>query len=163
MSATAVPPAAAISAHDVGRRAGVGTRPVHGAAEVVDHDRRAARGQQQGVGAADAPPRAGDDGDAAVEAVLARSRVAQAATGALKPSSPPSVPPTMASRSSVGMPGELLGHELAAAAERPLGVRVVVAPDDRREAGDVPAGDRHRVVLERDVELARTYSLGISG
>ena len=61
--------------HDVGRRPGVGTRPVHGTAEVVDHDRGAAGREQQGVGPPDAPPRAGDDGDPAVEAVLARLRV----------------------------------------------------------------------------------------
>src|ERR1700722_12686179 len=43
--------------------------------------------------------------------------------------------------------GGQLVHQLPAAAERPLGVWVVVAPDDGRQAGDVPAGDRDRIVL----------------
>src|SRR6476659_5755849 len=46
-------------------------------------------------------------------------------------------------------------NQLPAPAERPLGVRVVVAPHDARHTRDVPARDRDRVVLERDVELAR--------
>src|SRR3954452_20370949 len=50
--------------------------------------------------------------------------------------------------------GELLRDELAAAPEGALGVRVVVAPHQGGEPGDVPAGDRHRVVLELHVELA---------
>src|ERR1700727_1065998 len=37
--------------------------------------------------------------------------------------------------------GEELVHQLPAAAERPLCVRVVVAPHNRREAGGVAAGD----------------------
>ncbi len=153
MSASATPPSPVISAATAAAGPVVGACPVHGAAEIVDHDRRTARREKPGVGAADAPSRARDDRDPAVEAILL-GVVAQAATGALNPSSPPRVPPTMASRSSTGTTGELLGHELPAAAERPLRVRVVVAPHDRREAGDVPAGDGHRVVLERDVELA---------
>ena len=54
----------------------------------------------------------------------------------------------------VGHAGEQRGDQLPAAAERALGVRVVVAPHDRRQPGDVAAGDGDRVVLERDVELA---------
>src|ERR1700728_2306800 len=50
----------------------------------------------------------------------------------------------------VGHAGEQLGHELLAAAERSLCVWVVVAPDDRRQTGDVPAGHGDRVVLERN-------------
>ena len=54
----------------------------------------------------------------------------------------------------VGNAGELRRDQLLAAAERALGVRVVVAPHDRRQPGDVPARDGDRVVLERHVELA---------
>ena len=81
------------------RRRGVGALAPDRAAEVVDHDRRAALGQQVRVGAADAAPGAGDDGDAPVEAELA-----QAGTGASKPRRSPRVPPTMALRSSSGTP-----------------------------------------------------------
>ena len=70
---------------------------VHRAAEVVDDDAGAPRGEQARVGAADAAPRAGDDRDAPVEAVLAQAahrgleaqQVAQRAAdhGALRSSS----------------------------------------------------------------------------
>ena len=50
--------------------------------------------------------------------------------------------------------GELPGDQLTAAAESAFGVRVVVAPHDRRHPADVAAGDGDRIVLERHVELA---------
>ena len=43
-----------------------------------------------------------------------------------------------------GKVAELLRDQLPAPAERAFGVRVVVAPHDRRQAGDVPARDRDR-------------------
>ena len=49
---------------------------------------------------------------------------------------------------------EQLRQELPAPAERPFGVRVVVAPHDRRQPRDVPARNGDRVVLEGDMELA---------
>ena len=52
--------------HDLLGRAEVATRPVDVAAEVVDDDLRALPGQAQRVLAADAAPRAGDDGHPAV-------------------------------------------------------------------------------------------------
>ncbi len=107
--------------------------------------------EQVRVRATDAPPRSGDDRDAAVEAELRRG---QLATGASKPRRSPSVPPTIAARSSSGTPAISRASSSRLPAERALGVRVVVAPDDRGQAGDVPARDRDRVVLERDVELA---------
>src|SRR5262249_33219915 len=55
----------------------------------------------------------------------------------------------------VGDAGEQLRDQLAAAAEGPFRVRVVVAPHDARDARQVPARHRHRVVLELHVELAR--------
>jgi hypothetical protein len=58
---------------DGGRRSDVLTDAAHRAAEVVDHDARAPVGEQQRMGAADAAPRAGDDRDAPVEAVLVHS------------------------------------------------------------------------------------------
>src|SRR3546814_14414693 len=61
----------------------------------------------------------------------------------------------------VGHAGELLLVELLAAAERALGVGVVVAPHQRRDPGDVPAGDRHRIVLELHVELALHVLAGL--
>ena len=85
---------------------------------------------------------------------IARVARARSATGASKPRRPPRVPPIMAAFSSSGTSRELPGDQLPAAAERALGVRVVVAPHDARHAGDVPARDRDRVVLERHVELA---------
>ena len=48
------------------RRAGVAARAVHRAAEVVDHDPGALRGQQEGVLAADAAAGAGHDGHSSV-------------------------------------------------------------------------------------------------
>ena len=63
----------------------------------VDHDARTPLGQQLCIGATDAPPRARDDGDAPVEAVLF-----QAFTGASSPRMPPRVPPIIAARSSAG-------------------------------------------------------------
>src|SRR5215469_1904559 len=51
-------------------------------------------------------------------------------------------------------PGEVLGDALIAAAEGALSVRVVVAPHDRRQPGDVPGLDGHRVVSELHVDLA---------
>ena len=83
--------------YDRGRGLGVGAVSLHRAAEVVDDDARAAFGEQPRVGAADPASRAGDDGDASVETVLV-----QAGTGALNPRRPPSVPPSMAARSSAG-------------------------------------------------------------
>ena len=68
MSAIATPPAAAISATTVRRRAVVGAVAADRAAEVVDDDARAALGEQQRVGPADAASGAGDDGDPSVEA-----------------------------------------------------------------------------------------------
>ena len=47
----------------------------------------------------------------------------------------------------VGHAGELPGDQLLAAAERAFGVRVVVAPHDGRQPGDVAAGDGDRIVL----------------
>ena len=85
--------------NDLVGRVRVAAGSFDGAAQVVDHHAGAALGQQQGVGPPDASPRTGDDGDAPVETELA-----QAATGALYPSSPPRVPPSMASRSSAGTP-----------------------------------------------------------
>ncbi len=70
---------------------------VHRAAEVVDHDVGPPLGEQARVREADAAPRTSDDGDASVEVELA-----QAATEAPNPRSPPKVPPTMAARSSEG-------------------------------------------------------------
>ena len=67
---------------DGGRRPGVGALAPHRAAEVVDDDARAPRREQPRVGAPDAPPRAGDDRDAPVEAVLAQPGLTQAGTGA---------------------------------------------------------------------------------
>ena len=64
------------------------------------------------------------------------------------------MPPTMALRSSSGTPAISCRQQLLAAAEGALGVGVVVAPHDRRQPGDVPAGDGDGVVLERHVELA---------
>src|SRR5947208_5274288 len=53
-----------------------------------------------------------------------------------------------------GDTGEKRLDQLLAAAERALGVRIVGPPNERGQASDVAAGDRHRVVLELDVELA---------
>src|SRR5262249_12849426 len=52
---------------------GVLTIAPHRAAEVVDDHARAARREQRRVGAADAAPRAGDDGDASLEAELVQA------------------------------------------------------------------------------------------
>src|SRR5690606_12092497 len=95
----------AARAHDpgdgLGGRSFVGASALHRTAEVVDDHRRAASGEELGVGAADPAPRAGDDGDPPVEAVLV-----QALTGACSPNTPPRVPPTMALRSSSGTPAK---------------------------------------------------------
>ena len=64
------------------------------------------------------------------------------------------MPPSMAARSSAGTPANCDSISSLAAAERALGVRIVGAPHDRRQAGDVAGGDRDGIVLERDVELA---------
>ena len=88
----------------LGRRAGVRPHAVHRPAEVVDHDGGAPRGEQERIGPSDAASRTGDDGDTAVEATFAGTQNGQAATGALKPRSPPSVPPIIASRSASGIP-----------------------------------------------------------
>ncbi len=85
----------------LGGRPGVRARAAGRGAEVVDDDAGAALGQQACVGPADAAPGAGDDGDPPVEAVLAQRT--QTPTGA-SPSRSPSVPPTMALRSSSGTP-----------------------------------------------------------
>src|SRR5215469_18919612 len=58
-------------------------------------------------------------------------------------------------------PGEVLGDALVAAAEGPLGVRVVVAPHDRRQPGDVPGLDSHRIVRELHVDLALQVLAGL--
>ncbi len=84
---------------DGGGRFGVSAVAAHGPAEVVDDDASTPLGEQQRIGAADAASRAGDDGDAPLEAELA-----QAATEASKPRSRARVPPTMAARSSAGRP-----------------------------------------------------------
>ena len=76
-----------------------------------------------------------------------------AATEASKPSRPPRVPPTIAAFSSSGTPTNCRAMS-SRLPERAFGVRVVVAPDDARHAGDVAARDRDRIVLERHVELA---------
>ena len=110
MSATAVPPAATISAATVGRRLGVGALALHRAAEVVDDDARAARREQARVGAADAAPRAGDDRDAPVEAVLAQTVLVQAATGASKPEEPAEGAAEDGRALVVGDAGELLSR-----------------------------------------------------
>ena len=80
--------------------------------------------------------------------------VRRAATGAVNPRSPPRVPPTMAARSSAGTSANSRAMSSRLPRNVPFGVRVVVAPHDRRQPGDVPAGDGDGVVLERDVELA---------
>ena len=90
--------------HHRRRRCRVGPGPVNRTPQVVDHHRGPAGGEEQRVGPSDPAPRAGDDGDPAIEAISARDQIAQAATGALNPSRPPRVPPTMASRSSAGIP-----------------------------------------------------------
>ncbi|WP_433710310.1 hypothetical protein ACQP2U_28690 [Nocardia sp. CA-084685] len=54
----------------------------------------------------------------------------------------------------VGNPFEILGNAFGAAAESSLGVRVIVAPHDRRQPGDVAGLDRGRVIGELDVDLA---------
>jgi hypothetical protein len=85
---------------DLCRDVGVATGSVHRAAEVVDDDIGSSFREQDRVRAANAAPRAGDDRDASVEAVLVQ---AVTATGS-KPSNRPSVPPSMAARSSAGTP-----------------------------------------------------------
>ena len=70
VSAIAAPPAATISAATADAGPASVADAVHRAAEVVDDDARAPVGEQQRVGPADAAPRAGDDRDAPVEAVL---------------------------------------------------------------------------------------------
>ena len=47
---------------------------VAAAAEVVDDDLGAARGEEQGVGAAEAAAGAGDDGDAAIKSNITHGR-----------------------------------------------------------------------------------------
>ena len=84
---------------DPRRRLRVRADARHRAADVVDDDAGAQLGEQARVGPADAASRAGDNRDPALEAVLA-----QTATGASKPRRLPSVPPTMALRSSSGTP-----------------------------------------------------------
>ena len=150
VSATAV--AARLDDAGHGRRAaGPSSAPdaVHRSAEVVDDDAGAPLGEQARVGQADAAPRPGDDGDASVEVELA-----QAGTGAFDPEQPGQRAADDGGPLVGGKVAELGGDELPAPAERPLGVGIVVAPHDGRQPGDVPAGDGHRVVLERDVELA---------
>ena len=49
------------------RRAGVASAAFHRGPEIVDHDARAVRGEQQRVAATDAPAGAGDDRDLAFE------------------------------------------------------------------------------------------------
>jgi hypothetical protein len=51
----------------------VGADALHGAAQVVDRHVGAALGQEERVGAPDAAPRARDDRDAPLEAVLAQA------------------------------------------------------------------------------------------
>ena len=65
--ATARPPAASIWRTTCCAADCVAADPVDAAAQVVDHDRRAARREQQGVGAAQAAAGAGDDRDASFE------------------------------------------------------------------------------------------------
>ena len=57
VSAIATPPAATISAATARRRSGVGAHAFHRAAEVVDDDTRAAVGEQECMGPADAASR----------------------------------------------------------------------------------------------------------
>jgi hypothetical protein len=83
---------------DVRGYAGVGARTVDRAAQIVDDDGRASLREQFRVRAADTASGAGDDRDAPVEAIVAQ-------TGTFsRPSSPASVPPSIAARSSPGMP-----------------------------------------------------------
>src|SRR5207253_2134721 len=58
---------------DLGGELGLAAAALLGAAEVVDDDPRAARGQQQRVRAPDRTARAGDDRDAPVEPQLTHS------------------------------------------------------------------------------------------
>ena len=87
MSATAAPPSATISAATAA--AGPASAPVPSMAppRSLTTTDGAARGEQLGVGAADAPPGAGDDGDPAVEAILAR-RVRSGGHRSLEPEQP---------------------------------------------------------------------------
>ena len=100
---TASPPNASISSADLRRRVLAGARAVEGGADVVDDDLGAPGGHREGERAADAPPGAGDDGDAAVEephsgpaaagggagqhldAVLVRDRAGRGRRGARRP------------------------------------------------------------------------------
>ena len=136
------------------RRLGVRALALHRAAEVVDDDAGAALRRAAGVRPPDPAPRTGDDGDAPAEPVLGHVSAAQAVTRRLEAEQPAEGAAEDRGPLVAGNTGELLLDQLAAAAERALCVRVVVAPHDRRQAGDVPARDRDRIVLERDVELA---------
>ena len=81
--ATASPPAALISSTTAWAAVRAAAGAVDRAAEVVHDDQRAAPGQLERVGAAEAAARAGDDRDLAVESEISHGvRIASAEAGA---------------------------------------------------------------------------------
>ena len=146
VGACAVPPAASISAATVAATEPSAPTPCMEPPRSLTTTLAPALRQKQRVGPTDAASGAGDDRDASFEAVRvhvdSRSAVLLAGVRRLVPRGGGGQrrlePQQVAERAAdhgcrlvAGHAGEQLVHELPAAAEGALGVRVVVAPDDR--------------------------------